>query len=69
MLSAGSKTPRGSIRRGPTVDGMDLEIVTLAERPDLADRLWDFDDLWPEFMTQDPIGDWDPLRNWEPVLT
>lgn len=57
MLSAGSKTPRGSIRRGPTVDDMDLEIVTLAERPDLADRIWDFDDLWPEFMTQDPIGD------------
>jgi GNAT superfamily N-acetyltransferase len=36
---------------------MDLEIVTLAERPDLASRLWDFDDLWPEFMTNDPIGD------------
>ena len=36
---------------------MDLEIVTLAERPDLADRLWDFDDLWPRFMQQDPVGD------------
>ncbi|KGN38592.1 hypothetical protein [Knoellia subterranea] len=36
---------------------MDLQIATLAERPDLAHLLRDFDDPWPEFMKWDPVGD------------
>ena len=35
---------------------MDLEIVTLAERPDLMDTFWDMETSWPEFMKHDPIG-------------
>ncbi|MER7457863.1 N-acetyltransferase [Micromonospora sp. NPDC126480] len=35
---------------------MDLEIVTLAERPDLAPLLDDFDGAWPEFMSWDPMA-------------
>jgi GNAT superfamily N-acetyltransferase len=31
-------------------------ITTLAERPELIDRLSDFSDAWPEFMLHDPIG-------------
>lgn len=36
---------------------VDLFITTLAERPDLADRMWAFHDLWPEFMNNDPVAD------------
>lgn len=36
---------------------MDLVVSSLADRPDLADRLWDFDGLWPRFMQQDPVSD------------
>ena len=35
---------------------MELEIVTLAERPDLMDVFWDLKTSWPEFMKHDPIG-------------
>ncbi|NUS41665.1 MAG: N-acetyltransferase, partial [Terrabacter sp.] len=35
---------------------MHLELVTLAERPDLMDTFWDMDTSWPEFMKHDPIG-------------
>jgi hypothetical protein len=35
---------------------MDLEIHTLAERPDLMDVFWDLETSWPEFMKHDPIG-------------
>ncbi|HEY8371304.1 MAG TPA: N-acetyltransferase [Pseudonocardiaceae bacterium] len=35
---------------------MDLICVTLAERPDLADRLWDLSDQWPTFMLHDPVA-------------
>ncbi|PKH43594.1 hypothetical protein SAMN05192575_10461 [Nocardioides alpinus] len=35
---------------------MDLEIVTLAERPELMDVFWDMETSWPEFMKHDPIG-------------
>jgi GNAT superfamily N-acetyltransferase len=35
---------------------MDLEIVTLAERPGLMDVFWDMETSWPEFMKHDPIG-------------
>ena len=35
---------------------MDLEIVTLAERPALMDVFWDLETSWPEFMKHDPIG-------------
>jgi GNAT superfamily N-acetyltransferase len=36
---------------------MDLVIASLAERPDLAPLLHDFDDPWPEFMKWDPVSD------------
>ncbi len=35
---------------------MDLEIVTLAARPQPWDVFWDMDTSWPEFMKHDPIG-------------
>lgn len=35
---------------------MDLVIANLADRPDLAGLLWDFDGLWPRFMEEDPIS-------------
>lgn len=35
----------------------DLVIVSLAERPDLTDKIWEFDGLWPVFMQQDPLAD------------
>ncbi len=35
---------------------MELEIVTLAARPDLMDVFWDMETSWPEFMKHDPIG-------------
>jgi GNAT superfamily N-acetyltransferase len=35
---------------------MELEIVTLAERPDLMETFWDMETSWPEFMKHDPIG-------------
>ena len=34
---------------------MDVLIATVAQRPDLARLLRDFD-AWPEFMSQDPVG-------------
>jgi hypothetical protein len=34
-----------------------VEIVTIAERPEVADLLWDFPGAWPTFMYQDPISD------------
>jgi GNAT superfamily N-acetyltransferase len=33
-----------------------LSIVTVAERPDLAQRIFDVPDNWPPFMLEDPIG-------------
>jgi hypothetical protein len=33
-----------------------IEIHSLAERPELGDRLYDFGDLWPEFMTHSPTS-------------
>ncbi len=35
---------------------MDLQFITLAERPDLMDVFWDMETSWPEFMKHDPIG-------------
>ena len=35
---------------------MDIQIATVAERPELAPLLWDFNP-WPQFMRQDPVGD------------
>jgi GNAT superfamily N-acetyltransferase len=35
---------------------MELEFVTLAERPELMDVFWDMETSWPEFMKHDPIG-------------
>ena len=35
---------------------MDLEIVTLAERPQPWDLFWDMETSWPEYMLHDPIG-------------
>ncbi|MEU4076450.1 N-acetyltransferase [Streptomyces venezuelae] len=35
---------------------MDLNISTLAERPELEGPMWGMRDLWPEFMMYDPVG-------------
>lgn len=35
---------------------MDLELTTLARRPDLEPLLEEFPDAWPEFMNHDPVG-------------
>lgn len=35
----------------------DVEIVTLAERPDLEDAIWSLSGVWPRFMHEDPIAD------------
>lgn len=35
---------------------MELEITTLAERPELAGPMWAMADTWPEFMLQDLVG-------------
>ncbi|MFH8622546.1 N-acetyltransferase [Streptomyces vietnamensis] len=35
---------------------MDLNITTLAERPELEGAMWSMKDLWPEFMMYDPVG-------------
>lgn len=34
----------------------ELVITTLAERPELLDRLYDLEDSWPEFMGHDPVA-------------
>ncbi|MEV6954173.1 N-acetyltransferase [Streptomyces sp. NPDC051183] len=34
----------------------DIKITTLAERPELATRLWDMKDSWPEFAQHDSLG-------------
>ncbi|MGW5259914.1 N-acetyltransferase [Microbispora sp. NPDC004025] len=36
---------------------MDLQITTLAERPDLEPQMWSMPDSWPVFMKQDPASD------------
>ncbi|MEU9885528.1 N-acetyltransferase [Sphaerisporangium sp. NPDC051011] len=36
---------------------MDLCVVTLAERPELASLLWEMADTWPAFMKEDPAAD------------
>jgi GNAT superfamily N-acetyltransferase len=33
-----------------------LTISVLADRPDLAEAMWDMPSSWPEFMRHDPIG-------------
>ncbi|MER7558947.1 GNAT family N-acetyltransferase [Nocardioides sp. NPDC126508] len=35
---------------------MSLTISVLADRPDLAEAMWDMPSSWPEFMRHDPIG-------------
>jgi GNAT superfamily N-acetyltransferase len=32
-------------------------VVTLAERPDLVDAMWDMPTTWPPFMLEDPVAD------------
>jgi hypothetical protein len=34
----------------------DLVITTLAERPDLIDRVYDMQDSWPDFYFGDPLA-------------
>lgn len=34
----------------------DIRITTLAERPELAARLWDMEDSWPEFAQHDALA-------------
>ncbi|GHE49504.1 N-acetyltransferase [Streptomyces vinaceus] len=33
-----------------------IKITTLAQRPELAERLWDMKDTWPQFAQHDPIA-------------
>ncbi len=33
-----------------------IEITTIAQRPELAGRLWDMKDSWPEFAQHDSVG-------------
>ncbi|WP_119292840.1 N-acetyltransferase [Streptomyces sp. YIM 130001] len=35
---------------------MELDISTLAERPELQDALWQLSDTWPEYIQNDPVG-------------
>ncbi|MFF0560650.1 N-acetyltransferase [Streptomyces sp. NPDC004266] len=35
---------------------MDLNVTTLAERPELEGAMWSMKDLWPDFMMYDPVG-------------
>lgn len=35
----------------------DVEVVRLADRPDLAAAFWGLTDLWPDFMLADPVAD------------
>lgn len=35
---------------------MELNITTLAERPELEAPMWGMKDLWPEFVMYDPVG-------------
>jgi GNAT superfamily N-acetyltransferase len=35
---------------------MELEFVTLAERPDLVEAMWSMPSPWPEFMRNDPVS-------------
>jgi GNAT superfamily N-acetyltransferase len=37
-------------------DDVSLTISVLAERPDLAEAMWEMPNSWPEFMRHDPIG-------------
>ena len=34
-----------------------MEIVTLAERPDLAVAMWEMPNNWPAFMMEDPVAE------------
>lgn len=36
---------------------MNVDIVSIAERPDLTNAHWHLTDLWPGFMIHDPIAD------------
>jgi len=38
------------------VNGPDLEVHSLADRPDLLDRGWEVDGGWPAFMLEDPVA-------------
>jgi GNAT superfamily N-acetyltransferase len=50
--------PGGPPESGPPGAPGALRLVTLAERPDLRDRLGDHNGAaWPEFMLQDPVAD------------
>lgn len=35
---------------------MDLTVCRFAERPDMLGPVQDMPDTWPEFTTQDPVG-------------
>ncbi len=35
---------------------MDVEVVSVADRPDLTEQLWTFADGWPRFMLEDQLG-------------
>ncbi|MDQ0581498.1 hypothetical protein [Streptomyces rishiriensis] len=35
---------------------MELKVSSLADRPDMLGPVRDMPDTWPEFATQDPVG-------------
>lgn len=41
---------------GEGLGGAGIRITTLAERPELAARLWDMKDSWPEFAQHDSLA-------------
>jgi len=34
-----------------------ISAVTLAERPDLIEPMWQMPNTWPEYMLHDPVAD------------
>src|SRR4028119_1672801 len=36
---------------------MNASIVTLAQRPDLAEAMWRMENTWPTYMLNDPVAD------------
>src|SRR5690606_176601 len=40
----------------PHSPAMDVEITTVAERPELRHRFYEIGMVWPEFMGQDPVA-------------
>ncbi len=55
-MNPGASPTRASIQLNIMLNRR-MDVVTLAQRPDLEPRLWDLTRAWPQFMLHDPIGD------------